>query len=202
MSKTPYRMVVAAGKVDNVNVFDRQHVALLVLLHVHQHLARLRFEVERHLGRVDEVPPVRVVAELSVLGQPERVQVSLDVEYDGKLGTAADLNDRRPVVADPGGRGDRGQLVADAALAALVVAARVHRAGVGEEERMVPTARRLYDVEVGQVGHLRRLLARHRIAVAQLAQLIASCGKGVVQQKWPVSTGSRTERGNKMSYRT
>lgn len=75
-----------------------------------------------------------ILTQLTVLGQSERVQIPLDIQNHRKLGATANLDDGRSTVADARRRRDHRRCVADAALAALVVAARVHRSAIYSRE--------------------------------------------------------------------
>lgn len=58
----PYRVVVSAGKVHDLNVLHDVDMALLCLLEKVRHVLRDRLEVERQLGRRHKILAVGVVA--------------------------------------------------------------------------------------------------------------------------------------------
>lgn len=114
------------------------------------------------------------MAQLAILGQSKRVQISLYVQNDGELRTAADFNDRGTSVVDSSRLSDHSCRRPDAALSRFVVAARVNEAGIGQEQRMVATACRVDDVESLQARHQRWLLVSLQFRLSQLCEVVTS----------------------------
>lgn len=117
----------------------------------------------------------RQLTKLTVLGQTECVQVSFNVQDDGKLCTAANLNDRRSTIIDTGRlQYCLGCIVADAALATLVVTACIYNACVCQKQGMIAATCSLDNIHMIQIGNQCWRLVRFQLRQSQLAELIAT----------------------------
>lgn len=121
-------MIGPAAEIDDLGHIDRGHVTIFALLDVQYHALRTGLKVVAQLGGRFKVLAVRVVTQLTVLGQAERMETSLDVENNGEFGTATNLNNRWSTVVNSGGSQDLGLQIAHSTLSRLVVTTSIHGA--------------------------------------------------------------------------
>lgn len=86
--------------------------------------------MECHFVGIDEVFAVCIVAQLTIFRQTKRMQIALNVQYDGKVSTASNFDDRRSSIVDPSRFLNDRSGGSDSTLTAFVITASVHGASV------------------------------------------------------------------------
>lgn len=115
------RMIRAATKIHYFSYVNRRYVSVFTLLDVQNDPFRTGLVIETQFRGSLKIFAIRVMTQLSVLGQTECVKTAFDVENDGKFGSATDFNDwRAPIIYT--NRGENLRLkIANATLAGSVV---------------------------------------------------------------------------------